>query len=115
MGEFKSSEKLPAEAIPPPVAAKRATLPSKCSRKFKIIFHAVALSFVLAIVHRWLYVIRPEVERETEEWLANPFEKLRVLEHGHHGHWRDADRSHGHHPGKHRGVLNGRLAEKLFL
>ncbi|THH30685.1 hypothetical protein EUX98_g3498 [Antrodiella citrinella] len=122
MGEYKS-EKQPVEAIPPPVVATPQTRAQKpaSSRKFRFLFSAVALSFVWALAHRWVYVVSPEVEKEAEKWLANPYEHLRVLEHGFHGqgagrgghgHGRHGH-GHGHH-GKHE-ALNGKLAEELFL
>jgi len=118
MGEYKLSEKQPLEAIPPPVAAATTAPRARAqkSRKFKILFGAITLSLVWVIAHRWVYVVRPEVERETEKWLANPFEQLRLLEHGHHHgfHGHGAGRSGHGHRGKHE-ILNGRLAEKLFL
>lgn len=117
MGEFNRHEKQ-GPAIPPPAVATTPNQPHRRLSKLKFAILAVALSTVLALVHRWMYVIRPEVLKETEAWMANPFERLQVLEHGHHGHWRGAYKphgghDHGHHKGKGR-VLNGKAAAELF-
>lgn len=96
------NEKYPADGfseIPPPITATAASRPKK-SRLRKFFVHAVALSLVLLTVHRWVCVIRPEVEAEAEKLVANPFS---LFEH-----------HHGHH-GKGHKILNGKLAEKLFL
>ncbi|TCD69886.1 hypothetical protein EIP91_005963 [Steccherinum ochraceum] len=108
--------------LPRPVATREAP---KRRRTFKVLLQAIVLSLVVAVAHRYVYVIRPEVHRESEAWLANPYEKLRMLEHGYpghgHGHGHGAAKGNGEHhphprhPGKHQEILNGKLAEKLFL
>ncbi|CAL1701233.1 unnamed protein product [Somion occarium] len=85
--------------IPPPAAATTHSLPKKKSWLRKILVHCVALSLLVLTVHRWVYVIRPEVNAEAEKFLSNPYG---LLDHPHHGH-------HSHK------ILNGKLAEELFL
>lgn len=128
MGEHNLSKKhaLETGVIPPPVAAFAAARAPKASksRKLKIALSAVVFSLVLAAVHRWVFVIRPEVNREAEEWMNNPYEKLAMLEHWHggkhgHGHGRGNGHSEGHpchphHPRPHHPVLNGEIAESYF-
>ena len=98
---LSADEKQPANAfdgIPPPVATA-ATRPKK-SRFRKFLVHAVVLSLGLITAHRSFCVINSEVEAEAERFLANPYSLF--------------ERHHGHHPKGHK-ILNGKLAEKLFL
>ena len=88
------------EEIPLPAIAPVTTPDKKTTKPYKYWFKCFAASSLLfLVVHRYIESFRPEIEAETEAWLANPF-------------------SHGPHwPGRghHRPILNGKAAEKLFL
>ncbi|KAI0747310.1 Zn-dependent exopeptidase [Irpex lacteus] len=87
------------EVIPPPVVAPTAQN-QKPAKSLKSWFKSFAASTLLfLVVHRYVDSFKPEIDVETEAWLANPF--------AHGPHW----------PGKghHKPILNGKAAEKLFL
>lgn len=87
------------EVIPPPVVAPTAQnqKPAKSLKSWLKSFAASTLLFLA--VHRYVDSFKPEIDAETEAWLANPF--------AHGPHW----------PGRghHKPILNGKAAEKLFL
>ncbi|KAI0089082.1 Zn-dependent exopeptidase [Irpex rosettiformis] len=90
----KGGEGIPPPAVAPATQSQKATKPLKYWLKC---FAASSLLFLIA--HRYVESFKPEIEAETEAWLANPFARG--------PHW----------PGKghHKPILNGKAAEKLYL
>lgn len=96
--ELSMSEK--GEGIPLPVAETARPRRQRIRKLLKFLF---VFSLVYVGILRWAQILKPQVEEETERWLANPFAAP----------W---ERGHGR-PGRGKGhkVLNGKLAEDLFL
>lgn len=102
------SEKLE-EAIPlPPFnTTPQSSVPNlRRTRTRKVFLRILTFTLLFFTVHHWYKRSNPEIEEEVESWYANPFSVHRPgIFRAHHG--------FGHGTG-HR-VLNGKLAEKLFL
>ena len=92
------------DGLPAPAATPSPSVQRRC--RFRKLFRfAVVFALVYAGILHWARVFKPQVEQEAARWLANPFAH----------HWR------GHHGPKHGKehspdpILNGKLAEELFL
>ena len=93
---------LPAPAIAPAARSESAT--RRWGRRlFK---HVLFFGFVYACIWRWSQLLKPQVEEETARWLTNPFAAQRHWRYGQYGNEHSAARGP---------LLNGKLAEELFL
>lgn len=97
------SEKPEATIPPPAIAAPPSPDTQRRSRSRRFFLRFLTLGLFFFFVHRWYVYPQAEIEEEVEAWLANPFSNHPNTFHAPHGH------------GKGHRILNGRLAEKLFL